>query len=190
MLTTVQVYGKEEGGSLEPARPMHVDYTPLALATTVRECRRDISEMAKDVLEAEDAKARGEDVVVPRYAVYSVWRPVRPVMRDPLVVCDYRSLDKDGLSKHKYRALSEQNPNGEYTMEYWSVAPPKDITQPRWYWMPEQQPDEVLIVKFADTAAESDPSIARCCPHGAAVIPGTEAEVARCSIECRVLAFW
>lgn len=184
------MYGKEEGLSLEPARPVHVDYTSVGLANTARECRRDISEMAKEVLEAEDAKRRGEDVVVPRYAAYSVWRPVKSVKRDPLVVCDYRSLDKSDLSRHEYRALSEQNPSGEYTMEYWEVTAPKDRLQPRWYWMPEQNPDEVLIIKFADTAAESDSSIARCCPHAAAVIPGTQNEEPRCSIECRVLAFW
>lgn len=146
--------------------------------------------MAKEVLDAEDARARGENVEVPRYAAYSVWRPVRPVKRDPLVVCDYRSVDKAGMSKHEYRALSEQNPNGEYMMEYWSLAPPNDSMQPRWYWVPDQQPDEVLIIKFADTAAESDPNIARCCAHAAAIVPGTENEEARCSIECRVLAFW
>lgn len=59
--------------------------------------------------------------------------------------------------------------------------------QVRWYWIPEQQPDEVLIIKFADTAAELDPSIARCCAHGSAVASGTEAEEARSSIECAFL---
>lgn len=190
LLTIVIVYGKEEGGSLEPLRTVHVDYSPVGLANTVRECRRDISEMAKEVLEAEDAKASGEDVTVPRYAAYSVWRPVKTVKRDPLVVCDYRSVDKDTMSRHQYRALSEQNESGEYTMEYWSIAPPEDSTQPRWYWMPEQTSDEVVIVKFADTAANEDPGTAACCPHAAAVIPGTEQEETRCSIEYRVIAFW
>lgn len=175
---------------MEPARPAHVDYTPVGLASTIRARRRDISEMAKEVIEAEDARDRGEDVIVPRYAAYSVWRPIKTVKRDPLVVCDYRSLDKDDLSRHQYRALGEQNESGEYMMEYWSVAPPKDVTQPRWYWMPEQIPDEVLIIKFADTAADSDSSIAKCCPHAAAVIAGTEEEEPRSSVECRVLAFW
>ena len=75
-------------------------------------------------------------------------------------------------------------------MEYWSVSPPADPKVPQWYWIPEQKEAEVLIIKFADTAAETNTSIARCCPHGAAVVPGTEGEEPRESIECRVLAFW
>lgn len=146
--------------------------------------------MAQHIIDAEDAQARGEDVIVPRYAAYSVWRAVKPVRQDPIAVCDYRSLDKEDLNSAEYRALSEQNPDKEYTMDYWTVAPPKDPKQPQWYWVPGQQTDEVLIIKFADSAAEIDPSIARCCPHGAAVIPGTAEEEPRLSIEARVIAFW
>jgi hypothetical protein len=73
-----------------------------------------------------------------------------------------------------------------------SHRPPKTPQTQHWYWMPEQQPDEVLILKFADTAADSEhPEMAGGCLHGSPQIPGTEGEEeARCSIECRVLAFW
>lgn len=53
--------------------------------------------------------------------------------------------------------------------------------------MPEQKQDEVLIIKFADTAAETDPNVAACCPHAS---PGAEEKEERPSIECRILAFW
>ena len=179
-----------EVSSLEPARPIHVDYTSTGLRRTARECRRDIAEMAKEALAAEDAHAKGEDVTVPRYAAYSVWRPVKTVKRDPLAVCDYRTLDKSELVRDEYRAISEGNPDGEYMMEYWAVLPPKDPSKVQYYWMPEQNPDEVLILKFADTAADTDSNIAMCCAHGSPAIPGTEDEEPRRSIECRVLAFW
>jgi len=117
-------------------------------------------------------------------------RPIKPVKRDPLAVCDWRSLDKGELQKIDYRALSEQNENGEYIMEAYALLPPQQPEAQRWYWMPEQKEDEVLIIKFADTAAEHNQDIAGGCPHLSPIVEGTEEEEPRCSIECRVLAFW
>ena len=179
------MYGKEVGASLEPARGAHIDYSVLGLQRTARYCRHDIRTAAREALAAEDA---GE--AVPRYAAYSVWRPVQTVKKDPLAVCDWRSVDKPDLCKMTYRALSDSNEGGEYIMEAYSADPPKQPNKQRWYWMPEQRSDEVLIIKFADTASEHDPNIAGGCPHASPVIQGTEREEPRCSIEARVLAFW
>ena len=182
---TPLVYGKDAGGSLEPARAAHIDYTARGLRSTARYCRKDITEAARAQLEAED-----DNKPVPRYAAYSVWRPVATVRRDPLAVCDWRSVDKEELERQDYRALSNINANGEYMMEAWHVMPPKNPSQQRWYWMPEQKPDELLIIKFADTDAEKDSSIAGGCPHLSPIIPGTEQAEPRLSIEARVLVFW
>ena len=156
----------------------------------MRQCRADIREIAKETLDAEDARANGGQLDVPRFAAYSVWRPVRTVRRDPLAVCDWRSLDKNDLVRFDFRALSDSTESGEFMMEAWSVMPPKEPAKMRWCWMPEQQPDEVLIIKFADTAAEDDPSISGGCPHCSPIVPGTEDGEPRWSIEARVLAFW
>lgn len=152
--------------------------------------------------------AKGESVRVPRYAAFSVWvredctspirrmvltdkqRPVRTVHRDPLAVCDARTIDETEQEASKYRAVSNVTENGEYHLEAFTIHPPKEPEKQRWYWMPEQRQDEVLIIKFADTAAEEDPNIARGCPHVSPIIPGTENEEPRCSLECRVIAFW
>lgn len=184
------VMGREEGTLLEPIRGVHVDYTETGLRNTVRECRKDITALGKNVIDAEDAKARGENVTVPRYAAYIVWRPLATVKRDPLIICDYRTIDQNEMSKHKYRCTSERNANGEYLMEYWNVDIPNESKRAQWYWMPEQTADDVLIVKLADTAAESDPSIARYGPHSSADVKATENEEKRMSVECRIIAFW
>ena len=60
----------------------------------------------------------------------------------------------------------------------------------KWYWMPEQKTDEVLIIKFADSAFETDPSVAECGLHVSPIIPGTENEEVRQSCEVRVYLFW
>lgn len=144
--------------------------------------------MAQEAIQAEDTQADANNI--PRYAAYSVWRPVRTVKRDPLVVGDYRTLDKTEMVENEYRALSEINEGGEYTMEYWAVLPPKDPNHAQYHYVPDMQPDEVLVVKFADTEAERNEQVAAYCPHGAVVLPGTDEEEPRVSIECRVLAFW
>lgn len=112
------------------------------------------------------------------------------VRRDPLAVCDVRTASQSEWDPSSYRAISNVTESGEYHLESLAVLPPKKPNEQKWYWQPYQKPDEVLLVKFADTAADEDLSISRGCPHASPVVPGTEGEPPRCSIECRVIAFW
>lgn len=50
-----------------------MDYTLKGLKRTLRYVRKDVAEMGKAALEAEDAVAAGKEVKVPRYAAYSIW---------------------------------------------------------------------------------------------------------------------
>jgi GA4 desaturase len=101
---------------------------------------------------------------------------------------DWQSLDTSELKLVHYRIPSDVTKTGEYINEAISLLPPKEPSKQKWFWVPEQQSDEVLFVKFADTGATGD--MAKHCVHGSPIIPGTESEEARCSIEVRVLAFW
>ena len=56
--------------------------------------------------------------------------------------------------------------------------------------MPEQKPEEVLIIKFSDSASAEDEGVAAGCIHCSPMLPGTEDEEPRCSVECRVYVFW
>ncbi|CRG92820.1 hypothetical protein PISL3812_09890 [Talaromyces islandicus] len=85
---TVRVVGRDSEESIPPARMVHVDYSLKGLRDTVRLARKDIFETAKSAIDAED---RGES---PRYACYSVWRPLKTIERDPLAVLDWRTTDK------------------------------------------------------------------------------------------------
>lgn len=191
-----------------PARPTHVDLSLDGLRRTVRYCSKKIAECGKAVLEAEDRKAAGEDVQVPRYAGYSVWvrtwcdyenacaiadlvqRPLRTVKRDPLALSDWRSIDKSDIIATENRKPSNVNESGSYLGEAVGGLPPKNAASQRWYWSPEQRPDEIAIIKFADTASAEDESIAGGCLHASPIVPGTENEELRSSIETRVYLFW
>lgn len=66
------VQGRDEDLN-EPARHAHCDMTLESLSDTIRMCRRDITELAKPAIEAEERKKNGGLERVPRYAAYSVW---------------------------------------------------------------------------------------------------------------------
>ncbi|KXT18715.1 hypothetical protein AC579_2700 [Pseudocercospora musae] len=185
------VTGREGKGPNEPARQAHVDMTLEGFRRTFRYARRDITAAAQHIIEAEGLKAAGHDVKVPRYASYSVWRPLKTVKRDPIAVLDWRSVDKSkDIQKTENRIPSEVNASGDYIIEALTAVPPEHPEQHRWYWVPEQKPDEVLIIKFADSAAEHNKDIAEFCLHVSPKMPGTEDEECRQSVECRVYAFW
>lgn len=48
----------------------------------------------------------------------------------------------------------------------------------------------MLVIKFADSAAEGDPGVAKCGVHVSPILPGTEGEEVRESCEVRVYLFW
>ncbi|KAK8075386.1 hypothetical protein PG997_010049 [Apiospora hydei] len=174
-----------------PARQMHIDLSLEGLEQTLRYCRRDIAEFAAPVLAAQDRRAAGDkDVKVPRFAAYSIWRALRTVKRDPIAVCDWRSLDKKSdLVPTENRKPSEINACGYYIGGAMGGLPPKNPQNQRWYWMPNQTPEEVTIIKFADSASVN-PAVAAGCLHGSPEVPGTEEEETRCSVETRVYLFW
>ena len=153
---------------------------------TARYCRSDMKAAAQLALDAEDAGS----IDGPRYAAYSVWRPIKPVKRDPLAVADWRTTDKSTLQPIEYRATSNVLDSGEYMLEQLTQTPDAKGSQQRWYCKPNQMPDDVLILKFADTETERNSEISAGCAHCSPVVHGKEGEEPRMSVEARVMAFW
>lgn len=110
--------------------------------------------------------------------------------RDPIAVLDYRSIDKEELVETDFRVPSELTKDNEYVVRAWLHLPPRNPKALKWYWMSEQGIDEVLIIKFSDSASAEDASIAAGCIHCSPILAGTEDEEPRCSVECRVYVFW
>jgi len=178
------VNGRQDAG-LEPARFAHCDYTLRGLKRTARYCRKDIKAAAQPALDAEDNN--GDPI---RYAAYSVWRPIKPVKRDPLAVADWRTTDVATFQPVEYRATSNVLASGEYMLEQLTQTPDAKESGQKWYCKTDQQPDDVLILKFADTAAEGNPELSGGCAHCSPVLQGVENEEPRMSVEARVMAFW
>lgn len=141
---------------------------------------------AQEALDAEDAHTEPK-----RYAAYSIWRPIKTVKRDPLAVADWRTTDRDTLIPIEYRATSNVLESGEYMLEQVTQSPKAKDSQQRWYCKPTQAPDDVLILKFADTATENDAKLAAGCIHCSPIIHGIPSNTEpRMSVEARVMAFW
>ncbi|KAK1146873.1 hypothetical protein N8T08_002199 [Aspergillus melleus] len=112
-----------------------------------------------------------------RYQIINVWRPLKPVLRDPLAVADAKTVSDDDLVPIK---MIYPDKVGETCL----VKPNPRI---RWYFRDRQTPDMVTLFKCFESKRDRR---ARRVPHSAFVVPGIEGEEARESIEVRALVFY
>jgi hypothetical protein len=119
-----------------------------------------------------------EELLRGRIQVINLWRPIRGPLRDaPLAVCDAGSVAPSDLVPSD---LVYQNRVGEtYGVTYNPAH--------RWFYVPEMQPDEALLLKCFDSKTDGR---ARFAPHTAFEDPTTPADaLPRESIEIRTLVF-
>jgi hypothetical protein len=163
---TVRRIGGDDSsaGKRAPVHVVHNDYT-----------NRSGPQRVRDLLPETDAA----DALKRRFAIVNVWRSINGTVTDtPLAFADARTVaDADWIATDlKYP---------DRTGEVYRVA---FNPEHRWFYVPDLQPDEILLLKTFDSATDGR---ARYMPHTAfadpATRPGTEK---RQSIESRVLAFW
>jgi len=144
-----------------PVRVAHNDYTLKSAPQRVR-----------DLLPLE-----ADSLLKNRFAVINVWRPIHgPVRESPLAVCDAASMiQRDFVPQN----LIYRDRVGEvYSVSY--------SANHRWFYFPQMQPDEVLLLKCYD----SDPNRTRFTAHTAFADPTSPPDAPpRESIEARTLSF-
>jgi len=128
-----------------------------------------------DHLPSDEARARLEK----RHAIINFWRPVSyPVQNWPLAMCDAQSIAQGDLIPTD---LVYPDKVGE---TYSFVFNPAH----RWYYFPEQAPDEVLLLKIFDSRTDGT---AKLTAHTAFDDPTSPPDaLPRRSIELRTLVFW
>jgi hypothetical protein len=150
------------GTPRQPATRVHVDHTGRSGPQRVRD------------LLGDDA----EDLLKGRVQIINLWRPIRGPLRDaPLAVCDAQSVAPGDLvpSDLVYRDRTGETYGVTYNPEH------------RWFYVPEMQPDEVLLLKCFDSKTDGR---ARFMPHTAFDDPTAPADIRpRESIELRTLVF-
>lgn len=149
-------------GPRQPATRVHVDQTDISGRNRVHE---HLPEEADELLKG-------------RVQVINLWRPIRGPVRDtPLAMCDGQTVAPDDLVASD---LIYPNRNGEtYSVKF--------NPNHRWYYIPEMTPDEALLLKCYDSAADGR---TRFGPHTAFIDPTTPPDAPpRESIELRALVF-
>ena len=187
--TRPRIHGVEAPEAQGPAPKIHVDYSRRGAAAMIRNWRQDIIDEARDVIDAED-QGPVTQATARRYAIYSIWRPLEPVKRDPLAFIDGRSFDPSSYAPIPVKTVGASG--SEFTVEVLFAkagAPPGDKCHHRWFWISDQQPDEVCMLKLFDSKGGNGSSVMSA-PHGPFYAPGMENELPRKSLEVRLLAFW
>ncbi len=148
-----------------PAFGAHVDYG-----------RRTIEDMARPILGAQADHWLGRRVVL-----MNLWRPISPVHRTPLALCDASTVQPGDLHESEIRGGlddPERPPLYGYNLSY--------NPGHRWYYTSRMQPDELYAFKLYD----SDATHPQWTGHTAINDPETAAGAPpRESIEIRTISF-
>jgi hypothetical protein len=164
--TMLRTDAPDAGDGNLPAFGAHVDYG----ARTVRD-------FTLDLMPEEEADRRLKG----RHMLINIWRPLRPVERTPLALCDastvlredmFPSEVRGGLGDAKRRSL--WGFNLAYNPDH------------RWYYAPHMQPDEAYVFRLYD----SDPDAVQFTGHSAFDDPRSAPDaLPRQSIEIRTIAY-
>ena len=217
------------GGTSPPFTFAHTDFTAAGARSQIRTITPDFFsargvdsftpveeqetffQLRNEIIKAEDQAMQqagvddhwewdGKNYHGPRYAMFSIWRPLEAIHRDPLALMDPRSLDlvKDVRTLPRvYRNRLGHIP--EYRSAQALIAAPLESTSEQgsapshtWCYMSNQQPDEVYAIKLYDSEAlnRSDDSVALFCPHSAFTLEGSGDQPLRKSCELRAWCIW
>ncbi len=162
--TRRRIPGAEDSrtGIRQPVPRVHVDHTAKSGPQRVRDL---IPDEAEALLQG-------------RVQIINLWRPIRGPLQDfPLAVCDAGSVAFEDLVPSD---LIYPRRVGETYQVLYDPAH-------RWYYVPDMQPDEALLIKCFDSKTDGR---ARFAPHSAFSDPTTPSDAApRESIEVRTLVF-
>ena len=147
---------RSAGTPRQPVTAVHNDYTVKSGPQRVRD------------LMGEEA----EELLRHRFEIVNVWRPIRGPLRDaPLAVCDATTV---AFTDFVPSDLVYRDRTGEIYRVRYNPAH-------RWFYVPEMQADEALLIKCYDSASDK----ARFTAHSAFEDPTAPADVLpRESIDC------
>ena len=148
----------------QTVKSVHNDYTERSAPKRVR-----------DILPAVEAEA----ALNRRFAIIQVWRSIAPrVESEPLAMCDGSTIPAVGFirNERRYRDRTAETYHISYNPAH------------RWYYFPQMQLDEALLIKVYDSATDG---LARLAAHGAFDDPTTPPDAPpRESIESRTFVFF
>ncbi|TIC91234.1 hypothetical protein CH35J_011333 [Colletotrichum higginsianum] len=158
-------------GGLLSARFVHIDQSDLGAKRRLYD----------DLPPGEGSKHDGKH----RWAIVNLWRPMDEVHREPLALCDARTVRDDELHDTMH-CVPFRWPHKPTENRMWQVAPPETPEQHRWWFRGGMTRDDVILIKIFDSKKDGR---ARRTPHSAFPTPD-DIGPARRSIETRFFLFW
>jgi hypothetical protein len=165
-----------------PSPRPHVDFAPENAKEFVRsripaQAGPGAPESAKIVEMVENAS---------RWQVLGIWKPLKTVERDPLVLTDSRSIpDNDFCDLHRDKTAKLIGRDMKWVLSLLKHGSKEEMH--RWHYLSDMQPEEVLIFKHFDSKRDIP---AWRCAHTSIEIPGTEDLPPRQSIDVRALVLY
>ncbi|UZP43312.1 hypothetical protein NXS19_011128 [Fusarium pseudograminearum] len=178
------IFGNSVKDGVCPAPKVHLDCTPKGARHHIRRYHSEVALAAEKVIEAEnhllESGIQWNDLKdhsgkVPHFALFSIWRPLKTVHRDPLalssaasfpvsdyVPCDQREPTDHNIPSHLYRIVGrdeeniDKNDDTYQTQSYLAYAPrDAEKTSHAWHYISEQQPSDVLVIQLFDNEMEA-----------------------------------
>lgn len=121
-----------------------------------------------------------------RYIVVNVWRPIKPILRDPLAVCAWRSVNpaQDIFKDRSVPNIIKDSRDSESAIMEFGV--PVFSERHEWLYLSGQKPDEPIIFRQLDSAEGKDINLI----HSAFVDERSASFPPRESIEFKVFGFF
>ncbi|KAK0663894.1 hypothetical protein QBC41DRAFT_329073 [Cercophora samala] len=116
-----------------------------------------------------------------RWQIINIWRPLSPILKDPLALCSAPSVPDTDLLPSSIIYVKSGRRN-----ESWTVKPSPSNSH-KWYFKYNQQPAEVVLIKCFDSDLTCS---ARRVPHSAVEDPKHIDAADRESVEVRCLVFY
>lgn len=186
-------------GGASPAPKIHIDFAPSGARQHIRNYHPVMTEAATGIVAAEDRLlAEGKDLAAeykdsegPRWALYSIWRPLKRVKRDPLALGDPKTFRDSDFVSCNIRMPYLGRPGVEDAHDSESYVARYSEGQ-KWYWIQEQEPEEVLVIGLWDSSVEEPGKLGFGGTfHSSVDLEGAENEQEpRESLELRCLAIW
>ena len=158
------IRSETRGAGMEVANNAHVDFDGQSVANWLR------------VVRPGDA----DRLLRKRMININLWRPMRPVERMPLAVCDASSVDRADLVRTIIGRKESDEPSAfaGFNLAY--------NPGQRWYYYPRMQPSEVLAFKIFDSEMQRPHTTAHSAFEDPTSSPGAGPRI---SYEIRTISF-
>lgn len=191
------IVGLAKSDTVSPAPKVHLDLTPKGARLHIRKYANQVASAAEHVITAENALlslgVRWEDLKdhyheagVPRFALFSIWRPIKTVKRDPLALAPAKKFPEEDyvvsaqlepldrtIPAHLSRVIDPQRPNSAsastlapssseentYDTEGFLAYAPSNGEEGGahdWHFIADQEPSEVLVIQLFDNEMEAN----------------------------------